>query len=209
MKATTAIAGMLAAAAVGAGAAGWIVSSHADGQDHAWPTEGDLSRLSRTPVGDLAGAPVAHVPLDEANPLGDKPEAIAEGNRLFVKMNCAGCHNYGGRGGMGPDLTDGHWDFGGTPAAIFKSIYEGHAKGMPAWGRALPPEAIWELTAYVHSLGGGVPPSQAQAERRGDFVPEQRDTEQPMPGHASARPREETHGGEAHAAAPDSTQATR
>jgi hypothetical protein len=40
---------------------------------------------------------------------------------------------------------------------------------MPAWGKALPPESLWELTAYVGSMGGGIPPDQAQAALQGDY----------------------------------------
>ena len=85
--------------------------------------------------------------------------------------------------GWGPPLNDSYWRYGGSPVEIYKSIYEGRPKGMPAWGVALPPNEIWALTAYVSSLGGGkeasnVDPSarqqftgigrkRAQAERRG------------------------------------------
>jgi cytochrome c oxidase cbb3-type subunit 3 len=184
MKTATAIVAMLACAAVGAGATGWIMASNPDIAALAsrrspplpeMPSE--ARRRAATPTGDIAGAPAAHVPLNWPNPYGNDPSAIEEGHRLFMQMNCAGCHNYGGIGGMGPNLTDPHWGFGGTPSAIYKTISEGRPKGMPAWGRSLPPETLWKLTAYVHSLGGGVPPDMAQAELQGDFVPAQRATE--------------------------------
>lgn len=175
MKTSTAIAGMLATAMIGALAAGWIMSTHAGANPAAASVE-PSSALARTPMGDVAGAPQAHASLDRANPLGEGRDVVAEGQRLFVAMNCAGCHGYTGGGGMGPDLTDAQWDYGGTPMEIYKTLYEGRPKGMPAWGPALPSETLWKLAAYVHSLGGGVPPSQAQAERHGDFVAGQRDT---------------------------------
>ncbi len=185
MKTANAIAGMLVCAAAGAGAVGWIMASRPEPAPAAplaaaaVPTS--VARRAATPTGDIAGAPQARVPLTWANPYGDDPRAVAAGHRLFMEMNCAGCHNYGGIGGMGPNLTDPQWGFGGTPSAIYKTIYEGRPKGMPAWGRSLTPETIWQLTAYVHSLGGGVPPDKAQAELQGDFVPEQRDTEPAKP----------------------------
>ncbi len=55
---------------------------------------------------------------------------------------------------MGPALNDDYWRYGGTPVEIYKSIYEGRPKGMPAWGVALPADRIWVLTSYVISLGG-------------------------------------------------------
>ncbi len=180
MKTATAIAGMLACAAAGAGAVGWIMSSRPepapDASLAAVAVPTSIVRRAATPTGDIAGAPEAHIPLTWPNPYGDDPRAVAAGHRLFMEMNCAGCHNYGGTGGMGPNLTDPYWEFGGTPSAIYKTIYEGQAKGMPAWGRSLSPEIIWQLAAYVHSLGGGVPAGQAQAALQGDFVPAQRST---------------------------------
>ena len=102
------------------------------------------------------------------NPYGDSPAAIADGKRLFTAMNCAGCHGYTGAGGMGPPLNDHYWRYGGAPAQIYKSIYEGRPKGMPAWGHALPADQLWKLTAFVSSLGGGVAPENAVAALRGD-----------------------------------------
>lgn len=202
MRTATAVAGMLASAVIGAMAGGWIISTRADQQTHQWPTDEEHSALSRIPAGDLAGAEVAHMSAALGNPLGEGPDVIADGKRLFATMNCAGCHGYGGPGGMGPNLTDSQWDFGGTPMEIYKSIYEGRAKGMPAWGHALPPETIWKLTAYVHSLGGGVPPSKAQDARHGDFVAEQRDTAgSPAGDAADAESRTEDHSRAGNAAA--------
>ncbi len=93
---------------------------------------------------------------------------MAEGKRLFSAMNCSGCHGYTGGGGMGPPLNDTYWRYGGAPVQVYKTIFEGRPKGMPAWGMALPPDDIWALTAYVESLGGGSKPQDAMASRLGD-----------------------------------------
>ena len=85
-------------------------------------------------------------------------------------MNCAGCHGYDANGGMGPNLTDTYWRYGGSPAAIFKSIYEGRPQGMPAWNPALPPDEIWKLVAYIQSLGGAYSAAQYEASVQGDRV---------------------------------------
>ena len=50
------------------------------------------------------------------NPYHDNPQAVQQGHDLFIQMNCAGCHGYGAKGGMGPNLTDGYWRYGGVPA---------------------------------------------------------------------------------------------
>ena len=85
----------------------------------------------------------------------DKDEgAIEEGRFLYVRMNCAYCHGFDGKGGMGPDLTDQRWRYGSSDADVFNSIFRGRAQGMPAWGEILPQNQVWELVAYVRALGG-------------------------------------------------------
>jgi hypothetical protein len=69
---------------------------------------------------------------------------------------------------MGPDLTDKYWRYGGAPANIYKSIYDGRPKGMPAWGQAMPPQEIWKIVAYIQSLGGSVPAGEFQRSLQGD-----------------------------------------
>lgn len=82
--------------------------------------------------------------------------AVSEGQRLYEWYNCSGCHARGG-GGMGPALLDAHWIYGNSPEQIFASIAGGRPKGMPAFGHRVPEAEIWQLVAYVQSLGGGVP----------------------------------------------------
>lgn len=92
----------------------------------------------------------AKMPVPPVTPAS--PDAVAEGHMLFVKMNCAGCHTYTGKGFMGPDLTDTYWRYGGAPDDIFRSIYEGRPQGMPAWGKKLNSDEIWSLVHYIRSL---------------------------------------------------------
>lgn len=127
--------------------------------------------LPQMPTGDIAGAAASTVGQVFENPYANDPGAIAEGKRLFEAMNCAGCHGYQLKGGMGPDLTDTYWRYGGTPAALYQSIYQGRPKGMPAWGVALPPAQIWKIVAYIQSQGGTTPSAQYQAGLQGDIAP--------------------------------------
>jgi cytochrome c oxidase cbb3-type subunit 3 len=82
---------------------------------------------------------------------GDKKSAEA-GAGLFSSMNCDGCHGGGAAGWAGPSLADGRWRYGGSDEEIFQSIYYGRPKGMPAFGGALPTDAIWMLVTYLQSL---------------------------------------------------------
>ena len=130
------------------------------------PDEGALARVA---IGDLAGIGNNTLDADIANPYTRNASAVAEGNDTFVQMNCAACHGYDLKGGMGPDLTDTYWRYGGSPADIYKSVYEGRPQGMPAWGRALTPEQIWKVVSYIQSKGGSYPAGLADRGRQGDL----------------------------------------
>jgi mono/diheme cytochrome c family protein len=87
--------------------------------------------------------------------------ARARGRELF-RENCAICHGVNGDGrgerkeGFSTppqDFTDPAWRRRATPRTVFHSIREGeHGTAMPSW-KPLGDEAIWDLTAYVLSLG--------------------------------------------------------
>jgi cytochrome c oxidase cbb3-type subunit 3 len=155
------------------------------------PAGGDLTRV---PLGDLVEAPEGSIASGITNPVAGQPQAVEQGRQLFMQMNCASCHGYDAKGAMGPDLTNTYWRYGGTPAAIYKSIYEGRPQGMPAWGRALPPDSIWLLVAYIQSLGGSFPAqaynASLQGDRPGDLVAPELSFEQSLngPPPASAQP---------------------
>lgn len=106
-------------------------------------------------VSDLQPGP-AVIHNDVEGPYDDKAYSTNEGETLFNQMNCVGCHANGG-GGMGPPLMDATWIYGSQPEQIFSSIAEGRPNGMPAWKYKLSTPQIWELVAYVRSLGGLTP----------------------------------------------------
>ena len=96
-------------------------------------------------------------PLDpRAKSYERNASAIAEGQRLYNWMNCAGCHFHGG-GGMGVALMDDKWRYGGRIDQIVASIAEGRPNGMPAWRGKLTEQQMWQIAAYVRSLSGQVP----------------------------------------------------
>lgn len=130
------------------------------------PAEGVLARVA---IGDIAGALDNTLDATIKNPYHGDMAAIKEGHDLFVGMNCAACHGYDLKGGMGPDLTDSYWRYGGAPADVYKTIFEGRPQGMPAWGRTLPPPLIWKVVAYIESKGGGFPAALADKARQGDM----------------------------------------
>ena len=54
---------------------------------------------------------------------------------------------------MGPSLRDADWLYGNRPDQIYNTISQGRSKGMPAWGTKIPEQQIWELVAYIKSMG--------------------------------------------------------
>jgi cytochrome c oxidase cbb3-type subunit III len=89
------------------------------------------------------------LPID--NPWEGNRDAIGDGRRLYVRMNCVDCHGEGG-GSIGPTLWDHSWIYGGRGIDIFESIYMGRPDGMPAYGGHLPPREIWMLVTYLQQL---------------------------------------------------------
>lgn len=85
------------------------------------------------------------------NPFASDSESVAQGAKIFVQMNCDGCHGGGAVGWVGPSLVDGRWHYGGTDGALYQSIYYGRPKGMPAYGGILSPGAIWKIISYIRA----------------------------------------------------------
>jgi cytochrome c oxidase cbb3-type subunit 3 len=146
-----------------------------------------LPALGQPPVAGLPGRPSAALLLEvpiSGNPVGNPPVpdirnpyagdagAVVQGEKLFNGLNCSGCHAPLGGGGMGPPLSDRAWIYGSAPAAIYLSIVQGRPNGMPAWGRSLPPESLWQLVAYIETLSrapapaAGPPEPPARPKRR-------------------------------------------
>jgi cytochrome c oxidase cbb3-type subunit 3 len=110
-------------------------------------------------VGPIAGGPQ---PSPEGNPLASNPEALAVGRRLFVHFNCSGCHGGARWRRDGTEPARPGLDLRLDPAHVYDSIAEGRARGMPAWGTRLPAEQIWQLTAYIGTLGSSNEPERPQ-----------------------------------------------
>jgi cytochrome c oxidase cbb3-type subunit 3 len=124
------------------------------------------------------GAPTP--PPESASPYQNNAWGISEGKRLFLAYNCNGCHAMGG-GAIGPALMDEKWIYGYEPAQIYSTILQGRPNGMPAFTGRIPDQQIWQLVAYVQSLGGAVPKDAAPG-RDDDLYPkkpEQRQTHTP------------------------------
>ena len=130
------------------------------------PPSGPQAGVSPTSLS--AGGQTQTAPKDE-RALAYETNAfhISEGKRYYEWYNCYGCHAAGG-GDIGPALMDDRWLYGGEIAQIHASIAEGRPNGMPSFRQVIPDDQIWEIAAYVRSMGGNVP--KAAAPSRGDEI---------------------------------------
>jgi cytochrome c oxidase cbb3-type subunit 3 len=102
-------------------------------------------------VSDHSTAAQAALPV--TNRYEENAYAVSQGKSLYRAYNCNGCHA-GGGGNIGPALMDDKWRYGSDPANIFASIAAGRPNGMPAFGKHVPEDQIWQLVAYVRSMSG-------------------------------------------------------
>jgi len=135
--------------------AGAGVAATNDARQAATPAPADTLRFVAHDDYIPVGMPSRARPLSLTNPFEGNRSAIATGGRIFVAYNCVDCHGADGSGAMGPSFQDGRWRFGGSPAEVFESIYQGRPEGMPAWGGRISEEQIWMLVAYVRSVAVG------------------------------------------------------
>jgi cytochrome c oxidase cbb3-type subunit 3 len=81
-------------------------------------------------------------------------EARAIGQRLFLTY-CSQCHGSDAGGGVGPNLRDNIWLYGGEPETIKTTIRDGRLGVMPPIGAAVgTAEDIKDVANYVRSLSG-------------------------------------------------------
>jgi cytochrome c551 len=89
-----------------------------------------------------------------------KLSPAGEGRRVYMKLNCYGCHGIRGAGGMGPSLREDETDEGrsrrevGETDELAEKVLHGAEEGMPKFSRYVDQTDIANLTAYIRSLGG-------------------------------------------------------
>jgi cytochrome c oxidase cbb3-type subunit 3 len=113
---------------------------------------GTAGELVQVPVVELYPGALPVRPKVE-NPVADDPAAAQRGMEYFNQMNCVGCHAPNGGGGMGPSLSNAQFIYGKEPENIYLSILQGRPNGMPVFGGLLPDQIIWDMVAYIESIG--------------------------------------------------------
>jgi len=123
----------------------------------------DDTRLSEMPAYGadeiLTGEEISDVAWYVRKISGQEFDAAAatRGETTFAD-NCAACHGETGEGVMelgGPNLADQIWIYGGEQADIVAQLNKPRMGVMPAWQERLGDTTLKQLTAFVHSLGGG------------------------------------------------------
>jgi mono/diheme cytochrome c family protein len=116
-----------------------------------------LDRVASTPKGQLK------------NPYVDFANAAEEGHRIYMSLDCSGCHGGGGGGGMAPPLTNPIWIYGDDDDTLFRLIALGtvelqkrgyRRKGsefvvgpMLPFGETIKTdEALWKVIAWIRSV---------------------------------------------------------
>ncbi len=93
-------------------------------------------------------------------------ERAARGKVLYAgpPANCFTCHGPDGKGvlGLGPNLTDDTWLWGGSEKAITETITSGRNNQMPAWNNFLDDSKLHIMTAYVWGLSNKAQAKAAQ-----------------------------------------------
>ncbi len=85
--------------------------------------------------------------------------ALADGKEVFNNI-CASCHRMDGGGDIGPNLTDPYWIHGGSIKEVFLIVKNGVPNtNMVAWGGALSPEKMQNVSSYLLTLQGTNPPN--------------------------------------------------
>jgi mono/diheme cytochrome c family protein len=146
---------------------GLIAATLAPGGDvTAGETMTPIERVATTPKGQLK------------SPYADFTSVAEEGHKLYMSLDCNGCHGGGGGGGMAPPLTNQIWIYGDDDDTLFRlitlgtgSLSPGDAfqkqgfvrKGseavvgpMPPFGEAIRTDVdLWKIIAWIRSVNPG------------------------------------------------------
>lgn len=76
-----------------------------------------------------------------------------EGRRMFLKLNCYGCHGMAGGGGMGPNIV------GAESGDVNEAVTQGEDTGMPSFSAYFTSTDTANIAAYLRSIGTKTEPT--------------------------------------------------
>jgi mono/diheme cytochrome c family protein len=103
------------------------------------------------------------------NPYSPRSAAAKEGYKIYMSLDCSGCHGGGGGGGMAAPLTNPIWIYGSDDDTLFRLIVLGtvefqkqgyRRKGsefvvgpMPPFGDTIKTDDdLWKVLAWIKSV---------------------------------------------------------
>ena len=93
--------------------------------------------------------------IDEYNTWSTGEGASKQAAVVFEE-NCLSCHEAGGKGDIGPNLTDAYWlniTKEVTPTSVYSFIRVGNEEnGMPGWQDDLTKEELFAAVKYIMSI---------------------------------------------------------
>lgn len=113
---------------------------------------------------------VASLSYDAVSKDAELMQFVNSAGKTLFSDNCAPCHQSGGQGkvGFSPNLTDDHWQYGGTYEEIHQTIVGGRRGYMPPFKEILTDAQITQLANYVLSLSDE--PHDAASAKAGDAL---------------------------------------
>lgn len=133
-----------------------VNTTHSQSRVSQMPAFGADEMLDRKQVSDVAAYVYS---LSNSSAEAVDASQIAAGRQVFL-ATCVACHGEDAKGKQdvgAPNLTDGHWIYGGGIERIVQSIHGGRQGHMPTWDERLSPAEIKILALYVNKLGGRQP----------------------------------------------------
>lgn len=113
---------------------------------------------------------VAAMKYEDVSKDADLMQFVNSAGKTLFSDNCAPCHQAGGQGKVkfSPNLTDDHWQYGGTYEEIHTTLTAGRQGVMPSFKAVLSSDEIVQAANYVLSLSGE--PHDADAAKAGDAL---------------------------------------
>jgi cytochrome c-L len=114
----------------------------------------DNSPLDVTPKpGEQVTGAVQEFKKSGQNPYNGKPDALADGKKLYEE-NCAMCHMPDGSGGMGAQLNGATHLYPRVTndVGLFEVIFGGASGAMQPFGQRLTQDQILKIMAYLRTL---------------------------------------------------------